>query len=40
MDCCEIPIFANLHDDETNADYLTPIEPVACPFCGKVINGR
>jgi uncharacterized protein (DUF983 family) len=35
MKCCEIPIFAKIHDDETKADYLTPIEPVKCPFCGE-----
>lgn len=35
MDCCKIPIFAKFHDDENDVDYLAPIEPVKCPFCGK-----
>jgi len=38
MECCEIRLFAQLHDDETDADYLAPIEPVACPFCGKNLH--
>lgn len=38
MDCCKIAIFAKFRDDETGDDYLAPIEPVRCPFCGEELR--
>lgn len=39
MKCCEVKVYILADDPESDRQFITPIQPRYCPFCGKVVDG-